>query len=121
MVHFQDSENGWRRVVQKPGGKGVAGSWDVAAGGRKMDLDAVVTSFFITEFGDNWKANELFYKLKELGEMNEVVIPPKRDMRGRRYMFARFFNMVNEKLMAVKLDNVVLEGRKLFANLPRFQ
>lgn len=59
--------------------------------------------------------------MKELGEIVEVVIPSKRDRRGRRYGFVRFANMVDENMLAIKLDSVILDGRKMFANLPRFQ
>lgn len=88
--------------------------------GRKKGNDGAVTSFFITEFGENGEAKDLFFELKEFGELDEVVIPPKRDRRGRIYGFARFLNVADEKYLAIKLDSVILKGRKLFANLPRF-
>lgn len=56
-----------------------------------------------------------------MGDLKEVIISPRRDKRGRKYGFARFRNVGDEKMLAVKLDNLVLEGRKLFANIPRFQ
>lgn len=121
MVHYQEYADGWKRVDRKFEGKRPNGEWDVAGGGRKRAINAEVTSFFITEFGDEWRAKDLFFELKEIGEIDEVVIPPERNRRGKRYRFACFFNVVDEKLMAIKLDSIVLEGRKLFANLPRFQ
>ncbi|CAI8587405.1 unnamed protein product [Vicia faba] len=50
-----------------------------------------------------------------------MFIPPKRDKVGRRYGFVRYFNIADERLMATKLDNVILDGRNIFANIPRFQ
>lgn len=121
MVHFLESADGWRKITKKSVGTRDVGSWDVAVKGRKQNDGAEVTSFFISVFGDKWKARNLLFELKELGEIVEVVIPYKRDRRGRRYSFACYNNVEDEKLLAIKLDNFILEDRKLFANLLRFQ
>lgn len=63
----------------------------------------------------------LFFELKEMGDIDEVVIPPKKYKRGGRYGFVHYFNVADEKMLAIKLDSIVLEGRKLYANLPRFE
>lgn len=47
-------------------------------------------------------------------------IPPKRDKKGRRYGFVRFRKVGNESELAIKLDNIFIRGRKLYANIPRF-
>ncbi|XP_058726466.1 uncharacterized protein LOC131597816 [Vicia villosa] len=81
----------------------------------------LVSSFFFTEFGSRWKARDLLFEFKDFGVIDEVVIPPKRDKFGRRYGFVRFFNVEEEKLLGIKCDSTILEGRKMHANLPRFQ
>lgn len=122
MVRSKEMEGGWKRVGGKHHkGYGVKAFWDVANRWRNKGGEAAITSFFITEFRDKWKAQDLLFELKEFGDLEEVVIPPKRDIRGRRYGFTRFLNVTNKKLFAIKLDIVMLEGRKLFANIPRFQ
>lgn len=93
----------------------------MADGGRSRGEDETVTSYFITTFGDKWKAKDLFMDLKEYGALSEVVFPSRRDKRGRRYGFTRFLNVEDEILLAIKLDNVIFEGMNLYANLPRFQ
>lgn len=113
--------DGWRKVIKKKVVKRDVGAWDVAVDGRRREVGAEVTNFFITQLGDNWKARDLLFELKELRKIVEVVIPSKRDRRGRRYGFTRYVNVVDENLKAIKLDSVILEGRKMFANLPRFQ
>lgn len=97
------------------------GVWDIAVGSKKMEPEMKILSFSITEFGDKWKARDLLFEMKDLGEVVEVVIPPKQDRKGRRYGFVRFANVVEEKLLAIKLHSLILDGRKMFANLPRFQ
>lgn len=66
------------------------------------------TTIFVTEFDDKWRAWDLFFEFKELGDIGEVIIPPKRDRRGRRYGFVRFINVEDVKRLATKMDNVIL-------------
>lgn len=49
-----------------------------------------------------------------------MVIPPKRNMFGKRFGFARFKEVGDERVFAVKLDNVVIDIRKIHASFPRF-
>ncbi|XP_058759070.1 uncharacterized protein LOC131632317 [Vicia villosa] len=90
-------------------------------GNRKEGERKACISFFITEFGDKWKTKDLFFEFKDLREIDEVVIPPKRDRNGRRYGFVHFLNVKDVNLLAIKMDNVVSERGKLFANFSRFE
>ncbi|XP_058783228.1 uncharacterized protein LOC131657894 [Vicia villosa] len=108
----------WQKV--REGGRREV-KWDIAREGKRMAKGSETSSsFFITEFRDRWRARDLYFEFKELGDIEEVVIPPRKDRFGRRFGFVRFLNVKDEELMATKLDNMILEGRKLFANLPRF-
>lgn len=49
-----------------------------------------------------------------------MVIPPRIEKHGRRYRFVHFINVKDEQFLATKLDNMVLDDRKLLANLPIF-
>lgn len=73
------------------------------------------------EFDDKWRARDLFIEFKELREVDEVIIPPKKDRKGGRYGFVRYFNVKDERVLAIKLDNAMLESRKIFSNVPHFQ
>lgn len=119
-------EGGWTRVMGNHGRRTETTKWNVTGGerGRKKTEEGEFIStitFFITEFGNNLKVEDLFFEFKELSEIDEVVIPPKRDRRERRYDFVRFIKVKDVKLLTIKMDSLVLEGRKLFVNLPRFQ
>lgn len=121
MFNANDKNRGWRKVIRKKSWRMDEGLWDIAVGSTKRVMGMEVTSFFITEFGDNWKARDLLFEMKELGEVIEVVIPSKMDRRGRMYGFVRFANVEDENMLAIKLDNVILDGRNMCANMPRFQ
>lgn len=63
----------------------------------------------------------MFYEFKDIGEIVDVIIPHKKDRRGRRYGFVQYTNVTDEKLLTTKLDNIIFEGRKLFANILDFK
>lgn len=63
----------------------------------------------------------MFELFKEFGLVAKVVIPPKRDKRGKVYRFVRFMNVTDERILVVKLDNIFIKAKKIHANVPRFQ
>lgn len=50
----------------------------------------------------------------------EVVIPPKRNKLKKSFGFARFKGGEDARVLAVKLDNVIIDENKIHVNLPRF-
>ncbi|XP_058732793.1 uncharacterized protein LOC131604365 [Vicia villosa] len=107
---------GWKKLSYR---KQVGAKWDAARSNKKDNEN--LSTFFFTEFDEKCKAKDVYEVFMKMGEIDEVFIPSKRDKRGRRYGFARFFNVKDERLMATKLDNMFLDGRKLFVNIPRFK
>lgn len=63
----------------------------------------------------------MYEVFQSYGDIDEVVISNKRDSRGRRYGFVRFFGVRDADFLATKLDNIFLEHKKIFVNIPRFQ
>ncbi|CAK8562795.1 unnamed protein product [Lathyrus sativus] len=61
----------------------------------------------------------MFDVFKEHGLVWEVFIPARRDKKGKWFGFARFRKVKEARLMAVKLENIIIRG-KIFANLPKF-
>lgn len=115
--------------------KNRGGSWNIVQRNRrstytgdKWDIlkndnggkEGKITSFFFTDFNGGWRVKDLFFEFKNLGVVNEIVIPAKRDWRGEKYGFVYFVNMENPRLLEIKLDNLWLEGRKLKVNISKF-
>lgn len=88
--------------------------------GQRGEGDKNSTTILFIEFDERWKARGLYNVFKPLGNIEEVIILKKRDIRGRRYRFVRFFDVRDLTRLAMKMDNMFLEGMKLFANLPNF-
>src|SRR3954471_5132177 len=103
---------GFRHIVQK---------WDSFPYGRNVvDSELEIVSVYVSEFPERHRAVDLFKLFGCIGDVIEVVIPPMRNNLGKRYGFARFKNVEDARMLAVKLDNVLIDGRKIHANLPRF-
>lgn len=58
---------------------------------------------------------------KDFGDINEVVILLKKDRRGKRYKFVIFFNVEDERMLAVKLDNIIIGKHKIYTNISKFK
>lgn len=78
-----------------------------------------VTTFLFTEFSEDCGAKELYNVFKEYGNVDEVIIPPKKDVRGKRYGFVRFFDMGEAEFLAKRLDSIFIGRRKLHVNIPK--
>lgn len=80
-MHQARIRNGVERAKGSSRGKE---RWDIAGSekGVSTKKDGVrSSSFFVTEFGDKWLAKYLFYEFMILGEIDEVVIPLRRDKK----------------------------------------
>lgn len=112
-------DEGWTKVNHRKY-SGFRSRWDTECKLIRKE-DKVSTSIFFTEYPEHLGA-KYFYKLfEEFSEIDEVVIPPNRDKRGKKYDFVHFLEVRDERSLVLKLDNLMIEGRKLFANIPRFQ
>lgn len=56
-------------------------------------VDRARTTILFTEVLEHMRDKELYPVFKEHRDVDEVVIPPKRDKRGKKYDFVLFFNV----------------------------
>ncbi|XP_058763176.1 uncharacterized protein LOC131636584 [Vicia villosa] len=89
-------------------------------GGLPARVGEKISSFYFSEFPDRCRAVDIFKLFGCVGEIVEVVIPPRCNRFGKRFGFARFKEVKDERMLAVKLDNIQIDGRKIHANQPRF-
>lgn len=89
--------------------------------GKGLSKDEAVSSFFFNEFHDSCDAKEMLEIFKEYGLVVEVVILPRRDKRGKRYGFVQLRKVADKRILAMRLDNIYIQGKKIFAKIPRFQ
>lgn len=87
---------------------------------KEMKED-VVTSIYFSEIPDYSKSKEMFDVFGCIGKVVEVSISSRKNNIGKRFGYARFVNMEDERMLAGRLDNVIIVGKKIHANLPQFQ
>lgn len=88
---------------------------------REDDGSRKILSIYFSEINDGCRAREIFNLFKKYGDLVEVVIPTRKDKPGRMFGFARFVDMEDVRLLAVRLDNIFIGDIKIYADLPRFQ
>ncbi|KAI5434218.1 hypothetical protein KIW84_021184 [Lathyrus oleraceus] len=110
-------EEEWIPVNRSKGGFKYK-RWDIVKKG--FGRRGEITSFFFSSIPDSFKARDLHEVFSRFGEVDEVVIPMKKDVRGKRYGFVRFFNVIDSRRLVCKLDNIFVEDVKLQVNIPRF-
>ncbi|XP_058766204.1 uncharacterized protein LOC131639756 [Vicia villosa] len=112
----------WQRV-QKRNFRAVQSKWDCFPfnGGRWLGVEESVSSFFFSDFPTRVRAKDIFELFGCHREVVEVVIPPRSIRNGKRFGFARFVAVADARILAVRLDNILIDGRKIHANIPRYE
>lgn len=88
------------------------GSKEVEEGG----FDSIYFSMIL----DMVKATDIYELFRCNGDIVEVNIAPFRNKIGKRFGFARFNKVEDVRMLAVRLNNIIIDGKKIHANPPRF-
>ncbi|XP_058742698.1 uncharacterized protein LOC131615243 [Vicia villosa] len=110
----------WHQVQRKEL-RNLVTWWDSFPYGRiQAGQEETISTFYCLEFPERCRAVDLFKIFGCVGDVVEVVIPPRRNRFGKRFGFARFKNVEDEKFLAIKLDNILIDGKKIHVNQPRY-
>jgi hypothetical protein len=94
---------------------------DIAtAKGSKREEHGSLTTYFFTEFPNSFGAKAMLNAFHYYGDILEVVIPAKRDRRGRRFGFGRFRNVSDARGFESELANLTIGRDKISVNLSRY-
>ncbi|KAI5421039.1 hypothetical protein KIW84_044759 [Lathyrus oleraceus] len=63
--------------------------------------------FFFISFLDYFSAKDMFEEFQSYGDIDEVVIPSKRDIRGNQYGFVRFHRKKHLKYEVVERNMAI--------------
>ncbi|CAL5211534.1 unnamed protein product [Lathyrus oleraceus] len=104
----------WQKV-SKRGNRGRGElflSWDFYPGGERMQGGSqdCISSIYFLEFSDHCRAKDIFDRFKKHGDISEVVIPHKRNNLERRFGFARFREVEDVRMLAVRRDNIFIDN-----------
>ncbi|KAK1422576.1 hypothetical protein QVD17_17859 [Tagetes erecta] len=79
-----------------------------------------ITSFFVSNFPKNITSWDLRNACYNLGHLTDAFIPNKKNNFGERFGFVRYRNVKDVFMLEKGLNNMVLGGLKLSANLAKF-
>lgn len=87
--------------------------WDVFPnGGLQACSTENISSIFFLEFPDRVREVDIFKLFGCIDDVAEVVSSPRRNKWGKHFGFARFKGIEDIIILAVKLDNIMIDGRK---------
>lgn len=66
------------------------------------------TSFFFTNFPENFGREELWSVFQRYGKVIEVFIPARKDKLGNRFGFVRFLEVSNVKDLEARLNWILI-------------
>ncbi|MCI27976.1 hypothetical protein A2U01_0049176, partial [Trifolium medium] len=119
-----DDDRGWNTVRgrQRQGRGNNHTRPDIATEKNfKKENIGNLTTYFVTDFPDKFRAKALFNAFYHYGDIKEVVIPAKKDKGGRRFGFARFDRVEDPRQFEYELDTMIIGREKISVNLSRFQ
>lgn len=130
MIGSQGEINGdgWKRVLYAHFVRKDKKRWDYFPwGGRsqnrsKQNMNQKVSSFYVSEFPYSSSTNDLFDLFGYAGKVIKVSILSRRNNIGKQFRFARFLEVEDDGwMLVVRLDNILIRGKKIHVNLPRHQ
>ncbi|KAL4571018.1 hypothetical protein LXL04_017768 [Taraxacum kok-saghyz] len=81
------------------------------------DLRKLVTTVYVTNLPTRWDSGRLWKECVGLGKLMDAFIPGGFDTAGGLFGFVRFLKVVNIQELLRKLNDMVVEGRRLRANV----
>ncbi|GLT87925.1 hypothetical protein SLE2022_059760 [Rubroshorea leprosula] len=78
------------------------------------------TSFFFTNISDDWSYNDMWSTFGKYGRIISIYSPQRRSKNGGRFGFVRFLEVRNVMELESQLDQIRIEGRKIWVNLAKY-
>lgn len=78
-------------------------------------------TFFFRNFPDYCSQGDLRRSFEAVGRVQDIFIPRKRDLQGKRFGFVRFFSHDKQELLLERLNKVWIGSHIIRAFVPRFQ
>lgn len=84
------------------------------------DLEALTTSFFFSNFLENWSVAGMWKHFARFGVVVDIFIPKKKTKDGKEFDFVRFRDVQNKDQLEKDVRGVYIGPNRLSFNLARF-
>ncbi|GKV12840.1 hypothetical protein SLEP1_g23934 [Rubroshorea leprosula] len=78
------------------------------------------TAFFFTNFPEEWSYTDMWSTFRKFGRVIAIYSPTRGNKSGSRFGFVRFLDVKNEKDLERQLDQIRIEGRKIWVNVAKY-
>ncbi|GKV29201.1 hypothetical protein SLEP1_g38147 [Rubroshorea leprosula] len=89
-------------------------------GGYDRGIYKQATAFFFTNFPKEWNYEDMWKTFGKYGRIFAIYSPERRSRNGGRFGFVRFLDVKNSKDLERQLDQIRVEGRKIWVNLAKY-
>ncbi|GKV32816.1 hypothetical protein SLEP1_g41389 [Rubroshorea leprosula] len=76
--------------------------------------------YFFTNFPDEWTYADMWNTFRRYGRVYAIYSPNRRSRNGSRFGFVRYLEVKDRRELEMRLDQIWVEGRKLWVNTPRY-
>ncbi|GKV04742.1 hypothetical protein SLEP1_g16855 [Rubroshorea leprosula] len=78
------------------------------------------TPYFFTNFPESWSYADMWRTFLHYGRVYDIYSPNRRSRNGTRFGFVRFLEVKDRKELERQLDQIWVNGMKLWVNSPRY-
>ncbi|KAL4585905.1 hypothetical protein LXL04_010532 [Taraxacum kok-saghyz] len=110
----QGDKEGWTTI------RGRRHKASKQASNGTFDLSKLATNFFVSNLPANWNSSRLWNTVQHLGILVDAFVPGKMDREGHKFGFVRFVRVYDLPTLLRNLNELVLEGRRLTANVAKY-
>lgn len=89
--------------------------------GYNVAVDNITTSFYFSDFPDDWKVSDMWKSFRPFGTIVDVFVPTKRDKNGRRFGFVRYKGIRDTESLENSLKALWIGEQNIFIKLARFR
>ncbi|KAL4563667.1 hypothetical protein LXL04_027712 [Taraxacum kok-saghyz] len=100
--------------------KEAAAETNVSSPLKNEYLGGKASTFFFTNFLENWSKDLLWQEFRKFGTVVDVFVARKRNKSGRKFGFGRFMRVRDIEKMEAELNNAWMDRFKLKANLDKY-
>ncbi|GKV02939.1 hypothetical protein SLEP1_g15313 [Rubroshorea leprosula] len=88
--------------------------------GYNKGLFKQATSFFFTNIPKDWSYNEMWTTFGKYGRVISIYSPQRKSQSRRRFSFVRYLEIKNVRDLEEKLDQIWVEGWKIWVNIAKY-
>ncbi|GKV45950.1 hypothetical protein SLEP1_g52974 [Rubroshorea leprosula] len=78
------------------------------------------TSFFIANFPESWKIEDMWKEFKKYGRVIQIYVANKKDKWDRKFGFVRYLEIKNPREMELNLSKIKVGELRIQANLAMY-